>query len=65
MQIQIVGHSTGQLDQILLKNDDGAIQELRTLKSHANEMQRMIRDGFLDSKTQQTIKGIFRTIGAV
>ena len=65
MQIQTVGHSTGQLDQILLKNDDGAIQELRTLKGHASEMQRMIRDGFLDSKTQQTIKGIFRTIGAV
>lgn len=65
MQIQTVGHSTGQLDQILLKNGNGTVQELRTLKRHTNEMQRMICDWHLDSKTQQAKKGIFRTIGTV
>lgn len=56
IQTQTVRHSTGQLAQILFKNGNvmkdkngnETAQELRRLKRHDNEMQRMIHDWLLD-----------------
>ena len=53
MQIPMVRHSTGQLDQILFKNNivtkdktvNETVQELKRLKRQDNEMQGMMETG--------------------